>query len=406
MAAGGGVWRLGQGGFMSEFIPAPRAVAGLPPAALAAWMLLSLVPTASAAGEAAAVASDAPAGAGCAPIGDLRYICGLSDPEDLVRVGATRWLVASGTAKAGGMHLIDTQARAALPLHIAQPEGKAATPAAGAGAGAANAFGDCPGPLDSAQARMHGLAIRPGMGAGRYRLYAVRHGGREAIEAFDLDARGARPTATWLGCVLMPMGLAANSVAAFDDGMLLATVLILPGRTVGDSLAGRNTGEVLQWHPGAAGFTPMPGTELPSNNGIEAAGSGDEFYVVSSGLKRIYAYDRKDTARPLRFVQFAGFTPDNVHASAEGPLFSAGMNDDEPGCGGQPKADEQGAVNLLACARGFMVASVDPASMKLLHTVRAGPHLPFMGASSAMPAGRAVYVGGFHSDRLTIHPWP
>jgi hypothetical protein len=339
-------------------------------------------------------AAEPEAGSGCASFGQVHYLCGLGDPEDLVRVGSTRWLVASGTAKAGGLHLIDTQAHAALPLHIA-----ATTAPAGE-------FADCPGPLDATQARMHGIAIRAGKQAGHYRLYAVRHVGREAIEAFDLDAAGAQPSATWLGCVPMPMGLAANSVAAFDDGMLLATVLVLPGRTMGDSLAGRNTGVVLQWHPGAAGFSPMPGTELPSNNGIQAAASGDEFYVVSSGSKRIYAFDRRDTAKPLRHVQLAGFTPDNVHLNAEGQLLTAGMPDDEPGCGGEPKADDKGAVNLLACTRGFVAASVDARSMKVLHSVRAGAHLPFMGAASAMTVGREVWIGGFHTDRLSIHPWP
>ena len=127
--------------------------------------------------------------------------------------------------------------------------------------------------------------------------------------------------------------------------------------------------------------------------------------MVSAGLKRICAFVRKDTAKPLRYVQFLGLTPDNVHASAKGPLFSASMIDDEPVCGGQPKADEKGAVNLLACARSVMVASVDAKTMKALHTVRAGPPLPLMGASATLPVGREVPVGSFHSDRVTIHAW-
>ena len=40
---------------------------------------------------------------------------------------------------------------------------------------------------------------------------------------FELDTRGAAPAATWIGCVLMPNALAANSVAAFTDGSLVAT---------------------------------------------------------------------------------------------------------------------------------------------------------------------------------------
>jgi hypothetical protein len=40
--------------------------------------------------------------------------------------------------------------------------------------------------------------------------------------------------------------------------------------------------------------------------------------VVSSGLKRISAFDRKETAKPLRTVHFTGLTPYNVYASAGG----------------------------------------------------------------------------------------
>src|SRR5262249_11487041 len=122
-------------------------------------------------------------------------------------------------------------------------------------------FAGCPGPLDPKQAVLHGLSLRPSQG-GRFTLYATNHGGRESIEVFEVDPSGAAPSASWIGCVLMPDKLAANSVAAFSDATLVATVLTLPGKTFQDAWAGRNTGVVVMWTPGSKEFRMLPGTEL------------------------------------------------------------------------------------------------------------------------------------------------
>jgi hypothetical protein len=165
-------------------------------------------------------ASCADSGAECRPAGDLRFVCGL-----IAKRGQA--LTASGTY-------------------------------------AAERYGACPGPLDSSKAVLHGLSLRP-VSAGRHTLYATNHGGRESIEVFDIDVRGATPVATWIGCVVLPEGMAANSVAAFSDGTLVATVLMLPGTAFEDIFAGRNTGVVLMWTPGSTGFTRLDGTELSGN---------------------------------------------------------------------------------------------------------------------------------------------
>src|SRR5690606_88473 len=107
-------------------------------------------------------------------------------------------------------------------------------------------YARCSEPPVSASFNAHGLAIRA-RGEGRSTLYAVAHGERESIEVFDVDANGERPVLTWTGCVHLPEGLAANSVASFADGSLVATVLLLPGRTFADSVAMRPTGVVLHW---------------------------------------------------------------------------------------------------------------------------------------------------------------
>src|SRR5687768_11102787 len=45
---------------------------------------------------------------GCDPAGNVRFICGVISPEDLVAVPRSDWVVASGYA-GGAVHLINTR---------------------------------------------------------------------------------------------------------------------------------------------------------------------------------------------------------------------------------------------------------------------------------------------------------
>ena len=86
--------------------------------------------------------------------------------------------------------------------------------------------------------RPHGLNLRPGPD-GRHTLYVVRHGAREAIEVFELDARRRqRPVLTWTGCAEAPEGVTFNSVAALPGGGFAATHFARPA------------GRVWEWAPG------------------------------------------------------------------------------------------------------------------------------------------------------------
>ena len=242
-------------------------------------------------------------------------------------------------------------------------------------------------------ATLHGLSLRPGAN-GHFTLYATNHGGRESVEVFDVDPTGARPTATWVGCVLMPGMLAANSVAAFRDGTLLATVLTLPGRSFEDLFAGMSPGAVFKWTPGASGFTRLVGTDLPGNNGIETSADEREFFVVSSGLKRVVAYSRMDPSRPLRYAQLREFAPDNVRMVG-GRLITAGMIDEEPACGGAPKKPDD-----IQCPRGWIADAIDPATMAVTEIARGPRAAPYAGTATAIPVGNELWLSSFNADRL------
>ncbi len=323
----------------------------------------------------------------CTPAAGLNFICGVQAPEDLALIPNTRWLITSGMAPGSGLHLVDTQRKTAQDLFSVK--GAVTT---GKVQADRTAFSSCPGPVDAAKAQFHGLSLRP-RGAG-YRLYVTHHGGRESVEVFDIDVTGV-PAATWVGCVPMPAGLEANSVGAFTDGTILATVLTLPGKTFEQQLAGENTGVVLMWTPGAPAFRQLPGTELPGNNGIETSADDREFYVVSSGAKRIVAFARANPGTPLRTAQLAAFAPDNVHRLPDGRLIAAGMIDDEPSCGGKPKN-----FAMVQCARGWLAATVDPATMKVTQ-LAGGPRFEaFSGTATAIPVAGELWLGAFRADRL------
>jgi SMP-30/Gluconolactonase/LRE-like region len=201
--------------------------------------------------------------------------------------------------------------------------------------------------------------------------------------------------ATWIGCVLMPTGMPANSVAAFSDGSLVATVLILPGKTFEDAFAGRTTGAVFLWTPGTSAFRQLPGTELAANNGIETSPDDREFYVVSTTTKRIVAFSRSNPGAPLRSAQVAEFGPDNVRWTSDNRLITAGMIDNEPSCGGPPKTEAG-----IRCSRGYVAATIDPKTMAVTELARGPATASFTGTSIAMRVGDDLWLGSFNADRL------
>ena len=340
----------------------------------------------AAAAQAAPAAADrhAPASPDCGAAGELSFVCGAHNPEDLARIPGTRWLIATGFADGAGLSLVDTRARTLSRWRPAIPAD-------------ADRRGACPSVLDPERLNAHGLSLRA-RGGGRYALHVVNHGGRESIEVFNVDTRSDRPTLTWTGCLPMPAGLAANSVATFSDGAVLATVLTRPGTTIADFVAGRPTGGVYEWRPGASGFRLLPGTELPGDNGLETSPDARQFYVVAFGWRAVVVYQRADTSAPVLRAVAPDFMPDNIHWDGA-RLIVAGMRYDEPACGG-PRGIVGGVADPMTCYRGYVAASFDPHT-GAFRTLAYGPPNPaFNDVSSAVVAGGELWLGSFRSDRL------
>jgi hypothetical protein len=327
---------------------------------------------------------------GCEPEGDYGFICGPRSAEDLVRIPGTEWIIASGMIADAPIYLVDTANKTWSELYPGEAPRAAQD---------METYGACPGAPPPGTLVSHGLNIRARPDGGAT-LYVVGHGGREAIEVFDVDSSGAVPMLTWRGCVLTPNGMAANSVASLADGTLLATIPLYPGIPIASALAGYNTGAVYRWSPGDAGFTRVEGTELPYANGIEVSADGSEFYIASSGALRVLAYSNTNPTRLLRISEPLAFVPDNLRFGDDGRLLTAGMDLVDPVCGDVKLSSEFSLEEFAACPRPFTVWSVDPQSMegRALATSPAIEH--FSNITIGITVGDEVWIGTFLGDRI------
>ena len=326
----------------------------------------------------------------CEPSGEYRFICGLQNAEDLVLVPGTKWIIASGMSPTAAIYLIDSEQKTWSELYPADAPLARQDMAT---------YGACPGSPDPNSFVTHGLNLRPGKD-GHSTLYVVGHGGREAIEVFDVDASGSTPELTWVGCVMTPDGMEANSVASFADGSLVATIPLHTGKTIGDAMAGELTGAVYEWSPGDSGFTKIAGTELPYGNGIEVSPDGEEIYVVSSGAFTFNAYSNSNPAQVLRVSEPMAFVPDNLHRADDGRLITAGLVVDSPACGDVSGPEEFDLAEFASCPRPFVVRAIDPKSMAGRDIARGPANARFSNITMALPAGGELWIGTFAGDRI------
>jgi len=354
--------------------------------------LLAMLPLAVSAQQPAGVPHPATESPSCAPSMGLNFICGLNQPEDLLQIGASKWVIASSMGEGGGISLIDTDAKTARRFFtgVSKPDTKM--------------YPDCAEVPDSFNT--HGLALRPAQAAGTYTLYAVSHLPFESIQVFAVDARGAMPAISWTGCVKLPADYRTNSVTATSDGIILANVQMHGNAT--DFISGNITGGVWQWKPADKKLQLLPGTELAGNNGIEISPDEKEFYIAVSGTQTVAVYSRADTSKPLRTIRTPWYNLDNIHWSGAGNekrLIAAGMMFDEPACGGTRK-QIQDAKGNMSCHRGWVISQLDPQAMNWKILAYGEPNPTFGGIATGLVIGKTLWISSFQMDRVAYRPLP
>ncbi len=327
-------------------------------------------------------ASSAPApqavapSSGCHDEQGLTYLCDLRVPEDILTVGSTGLLLASGHRAPGHLYLIDPKARTQSELiHGAtfrlQHD--------------ARAYPDCPGPLNLQAFDVHGLSLAE-TSTRRFSLYTTSHGAREAIEIYDLDLRGTAPILAWKGCVLLQQDGYFNSVARLADGGFVTTRMRDQTYSGAGGAPAGITGRLFEWHPGGQ-LQPLSGTELSLPNGIDVSKDERYVFVAAIGSQEVVRFDRRATPAAKRAVSVP-IRPDNVHWATNGKLLTAGPNYVAPTvCSG------------AGCATGWSVLEVDPETLAFSRLGGADQTAAMQRVSSAVRVGDDIWVGS-NDDRI------
>lgn len=350
--------------------------------------VLAVAAMAMVSGAAGAAAPD-PAAAGCNADGELQYLCGPANAEDLVRLGETRWIIASGMdgplmgggPARGHLYLVDHQAKTFTDWFPGQ-----AAPAKHDKA----MFGSCPGPVDTSRFSAHGLSLQE-QSAGRYRLYVTAHGAREAVEVFDIDATGARPSVAWVGCVVLPDDVMANGVATLPDGGFVVTKFLDRSQPEGQAFGAvqrrQLNGALYEWRPGGA-VQVIPGTEMSGPNGILASADGRTLYVAAFGTSEVFKFERSGSG-VNRQVMKVDIAADNLRWTPDGRILASGNNS----CGTPP------------CPRGWKVLEIDPATLAFRTVAGSERTTGMAGATVGIRVGNEIWVGTYQGDRIGYLPY-
>lgn len=322
----------------------------------------------------------------CPPEGALAYICGLRNAEDIVPVGGTRWLLASSISPLGApevgpgrLYLIDSEAKTAGELFPGDDPAFRHDTAM---------YPDCPGPMNLEAFDTHGLAIRE-TSPGTFRVYSVSHGERESIEAFELDASGDEPAITWVGCVLVPERMWANSVAILADGGFVTTKFWDPTDPDGTApiFAGEVSGAVYEWRPGGE-VTQIPGTELSGPNGVALSADDRFMFVAAFGGHEVVRFDRT-ASPPTKASVSLPISPDNLRWTENDLLLTVGDNVTPPEECAEPP-----------CETGWTVIGVDPSTMAASAVAGADGEATLQNASAALQVGDEIWIGTYGGDRV------
>ena len=335
-------------------------------------------------------------------------ICGFLNPEDLVALPGTDWLIVSqGTFASGAegdgslvayrpsdgarAHLYPSDSgRSASPVSYQHREG----------------WGDtsCPGEPDPALFAPHGIDLAKGA-SGRSVLAVINHGGREAVELFDVGDAAGTPSLTWLGCVPMPPDRMANDVVLMPGGGLAVSNMMPTASGLGmlpvmlKLQLGWDTGSILRWNDrdGEEGWNEIEGSAACAPNGLEVSPDGREIYFTEWAAKRFVRLRLNPSGEATRDSIQLPHLPDNVTWTREGVLLIAGQQGELSeviGC-------ESGGG---ACAMPFSVVAVDPRTLESRVVVEhAGTAAG--AASVALQVGDELYIGSFSSDRVARIPY-
>lgn len=309
------------------------------------------------------------------PIG---FVTAVHNPEDLVQLPGTPWVVVSAMRsenRPGMLFTVDTrQPDAAISLYPASA-----------------AISDGP---QAATFAPHGIDARR-LSDGRFELLVVDHGNGEAIDRFVVRAdEGQPPVVESVSRIELPPSVWANGIAAVPDGFVVTSMFDPRDPTfVRKFGAAEVTGSIWRWSQ-ATGWRQIGQDWLSGANGIAVSAGADVIFVSEWAARRIWRIPLDGGKARFTTVPFL---PDNLRWTDEGTLLVAGQT-----------ATPQEVFNCEAesrpCPMGFVVARIDPEALAVQPILTGDEptyaRTGFGGATGAIKIGETIWVGSFTGRRV------
>lgn len=324
----------------------------------------------------------------CEPAGNARPICIFKNPEDMVPLPGNKAILIGeyGTTAedhSGGLVVfaLDSEKRTTVFRGGESP------------AIAEPGWGDpsCTEPPSRAF-NSHGIDLVR-REDGRLALLVVQHGGREAVEFFELLGHGTEWQVAWRGCVAAPPDASLNEVSAQSNGDFYTTKMaaLTGGLDFEGGMPTEPTGRAFHWSA-TQGYAAIGGTEGVMPNGIVSSPDGRFIYMNASGDSSIRKIEVA-TGRELGRAPVD--TPDNVTWSPDGRLLVASLAGLDP-------TDFVACEHLKegACGIPFKIVAVDPETMTTLGPIYSSDGYPMGAGTVGLQIGDELFVGSFKGDRI------
>ena len=334
--------------------------------------------------------------ADCEGDGQLSVICGVDNPEDLVRIPGENLIIVSefilpkvDEVGEGRLSVLNTVTQAITPLaprlnDQSTPEKK-------------SKWGDpkCKRLTDNI-INPHGmdLSVRPD---GKLQLLVVNHAYRESVEFFEVDKTGPDIALIWKGCAIPPKGSELNDVVALQEGGFLVTHTgtdMASAKGIFNmvkAMLGINIGYVIEWSL-ESGFSAVPGTNSRFPNGIQLSADGEIIYLNEYMGNKVKKINRHTGVLE---AEISVTRPDNISWDENGGLLVASQN--------------ASTLDMLSCHQKkgyscitkFEIISIDPTSFEY-QTILKHDGPPFGAATVAIRVDEKIYLGTYVGDRIAV----
>ena len=325
----------------------------------------------------------------CKPDKGIVPICGIQDPEDLAVVPSENWILfregtlGGGANGIGALRISDHQIS-----RIYSPE---------TGSAGKNSWGskECATPPATDEFAPLGMDLSV-LKSGELRLLVVNISRRSSIEFFEIQESSKKIEAIWRGCVKLPSGIHANSVATIPAGGFVVSTMgtVATGEQRNKDLQqiveGKPFGKILEWAP-EHGWRDLPFGHISAPNGILVSPDSKTVYFASVGTNEVIRINRHgDPKRTTVLMPKV----DNLRWTKDGKILAASLR-------GSTFSLFRDCANLKsgACGQEFAVVEIDPETLAWKELIR-NQGSPIGLVTAAVKIGDRLYMGTAMGDRI------